>query len=123
MVLKGKGMGGSKNVYTRIIYRVHERLHQSCYILFFLTISVRRTGFLLIHIICIKLIILPNETSLYQDNPSFLIQNLTLYHFKNPVNFTLKVLVNVESFWLLIFCLKLSKPCHCHWSNLQCIKE
>ena len=27
MVLKGKGMGGSKNVYTRIIYRVYNRLH------------------------------------------------------------------------------------------------
>jgi hypothetical protein len=35
-------------LYTRMMYQVYKRLHQSCYILSFLTISVRRTGFLLV---------------------------------------------------------------------------
>ena len=35
MVLKGKGTGeGANNAYTRIIYRVYKRLHQSCYIIY-----------------------------------------------------------------------------------------
>jgi adenylylsulfate kinase-like enzyme len=48
---EGYAMEGRKNAYSRIIYRVYERLHRSCYILVFSTISVQKKGFLLVRIL------------------------------------------------------------------------